>query len=270
MKTFLFVWNPKKWEWKDLEQTISKIKIKGKATEDWSVASHKKISPGDRAFLFRLGEEPKGIVGSGYVSSHVFLAKHWSGENKTIHMVDIEFDVLLNVEQEPILSLDLLKQGDLSRINWTPQASGIEIQKEFTKELEGLWFDFLTTQNIRTNPFINSESDNHQVFTEGTPNQVLVTKYERNPFARQTCIDHYGLSCQVCDFNFEERFGELGQNFIHVHHLNQISSIGGQYQVDPIKDLRPVCPNCHAMLHKRKEPYTIEELKEFISINSLH
>ena len=89
----------------------------------------------------------------------------------------------------------------------------------------------------------------------------MVTKYERNPYARKTCIDYYGLSCYVCQFNFENKYGELGKDFIHVHHLKQISEIGKQYIINPIDDLRPVCPNCHAMIHKRKEPYTIDEIK---------
>ncbi|MDT8416146.1 MAG: HNH endonuclease, partial [Flavobacteriaceae bacterium] len=75
-------------------------------------------------------------------------------------------------------------------------------------------------------------------------------------------IDHYGLSCSVCKFNFENEYGELGKDFIHVHHLRQVADIGKEYKIDPVKDLRPVCPNCHAMIHKRKEPYTIDELKE--------
>ncbi|MPR31936.1 HNH endonuclease, partial [Salmonirosea aquatica] len=56
-------------------------------------------------------------------------------------------------------------------------------------------------------------------------------------------------------FNFERYFGEVGKGFIHVHHVNQISSIGNEYNVDPIKDLIPVCPNCHAMIHSRKNSF---------------
>jgi len=100
-----------------------------------------------------------------------------------------------------------------------------------------------------------------QKYIEGKPNEVLVTKYERDPKARKKCIEHYGCSCSVCSFNFEEVYGEVGKNFIHVHHLKLVSTTG-EDEVDPMKDLRPVCPNCHAMIHKRKEPFSIEELKE--------
>ena len=262
MKTFLFAWNPKKWNWTTLEQSIDQIEQTGRATEKWSVISHRKIQPGDRAFLMRLGEEPKGIMAAGFVATPPFLSKHWSGEDKLVNRVMIDFEVILNPEKEPLLSLDILKQGNLTKVNWTPQSSGIEINPEFTDELEAVWFDFLTTQEIRHNPFKETEKDEQKVYTEGTPNQVLVTKYERNPFARKTCIDHYGLSCSVCQFNFENKYGELGKDFIHVHHLRQVADIGKEYKIDPIKDLRPVCPNCHAMIHKRKEPYSIDELRE--------
>ena len=264
MKTFLFAWNPKKWDWTTLKQSIDQIEKTGCASIQWSVFSHKKVQPGDRAFLVRLGREPKGIMGSGFVSSPVFLSKHWDGSENMVNRVMIDFEVILNPDQEPLLNLELLNQGNLGKVNWTTQASGIEINSEVTDELEALWFDFLTTQGIGHNPFKQTESDEQKAYTEGTPNQVLVTKYERNPFARKTCIEHYGLTCSVCQFNFEDRYGELGKNFIHVHHLKQVATIGKEYKIDPINDLRPVCPNCHAMIHKRKAPYSIEEIKEII------
>ncbi len=94
--------------------------------------------------------------------------------------------------------------------------------------------------------------------------QALVNLYERKPAARVACIAHYGATCSVCDFNFGKIYGEIGEGFIHVYHLTEISSIGEEYEVDPIKDLRPVCPNCHAMLHKRDPAYSIDELKDMI------
>ena len=68
----------------------------------------------------------------------------------------------------------------------------------------------------------------------------------------------------MCGFDFEKKYGIIGQGFIHVHHIVDISTIGDEYEVDYIKDLNPVCPNCHAMLHKKKPAYKIEELKLII------
>ena len=101
-------------------------------------------------------------------------------------------------------------------------------------------------------------------YPEGGASQVTVNRYERSSAARQACIAHYGVTCSVCDFSFEERYGELGAGFIHVHHLVPISEIGANYTVDPIQDLRPICPNCHAMIHKQRPPFSIEDMREMI------
>lgn len=268
--SYLFVWNPNKWsKWTDpvnepyIEKNIEELKNTGKVTLMWSCRSHKTIRPGDRAFLARVGSTPRGIFASGTVVSEPFLSQHWSGEDKDIPRVLIEFDTLLNPEKEPILTVDNLGKGNLSKQTWTPQSSGISIRSEVVDELEEEWFKFLKTQNIRYNPFFET-IDTPITFVEGSATQVIQTRYERNAYARKECLKHYGYSCSVCDFNFERFYGNLGYKFIHVHHLRQIATIKQEYEVNPIHDLRPVCPNCHSMLHKQNPPLTIEELKDLI------
>ncbi len=259
--SYLFVWNPKRWDWENLEDDIEQVELTGKTKNRWSCGNTKSIQVGDRIFLVKLGTEPKGIIAAGFATTTPFEEKHWTGENRQALYIDIDFDVLLNSEKEPILTLDILKTGNLAKqYSWTPQASGISILPEIVDELEAVWFDFLRTHNIRRNPFIPTIDNSKKTFIEGTVNQVLQTRYERNPYARKACVTHYGYSCKVCDFNFEKHYGHLGKNFIHVHHLIQVAIVGKTYEVDPIKDLRPVCPNCHSMLHKQTPPLTIEEL----------
>lgn len=101
-------------------------------------------------------------------------------------------------------------------------------------------------------------------FYEGAVKTVTVNAYERNHVARQRCIEHHGDKCSVCGFHFELRYGPVGKGLIHVHHLRPLAEIGQAYKVDPVKDLRPVCPNCHAMLHRREPPYTIDELSAML------
>lgn len=113
--------------------------------------------------------------------------------------------------------------------------------------------------------FHPEEIDDSTKYFEGATKQVLVNAYERNPKARSKCIEHYGDSCSVCNFNFADKFGKMGEGFIHVHHLKPLSQIDGKYQLDPIRDLVPVCPNCHAMLHKKSPPFTINELRKIQS-----
>lgn len=104
-----------------------------------------------------------------------------------------------------------------------------------------------------------------QAYFEGAVKSVSVNAFERNPQARQACIDHYGTKCIVCKFDFELAYGAIGRGFIHVHHIKPLSTLGSEYVVDPVEDLRPVCPNCHAMLHATCPPLAIEKLAELVS-----
>lgn len=96
---------------------------------------------------------------------------------------------------------------------------------------------------------------------EGTKKRIQVNVYERNQTARAICIEHYGAKCFICSFDFELIYGERGKGFIHVHHIKPLADIKTIYQVNPIEDLRPICPNCHAMIHRTSIPATCEEIQ---------
>ena len=100
-----------------------------------------------------------------------------------------------------------------------------------------------------------------ETFIEGAIRQVLVNKYERDPAARRKCIQHFGAVCVVCRFDFGSVFGPTMLGFIHVHHLIPLAEVGIAYQVNPITDLRPVCPNCHAAIHYGGTTRSIEEVR---------
>lgn len=101
-------------------------------------------------------------------------------------------------------------------------------------------------------------------YPEGSVRRVTVDKYERNRGAREKCIEHWGAQCLACGFDFGDRYGEIGEGYIHVHHRVPLKDVGGECTVDPVEDLRPVCPNCHAMIHQRETPLTISEVKELL------
>ena len=109
--------------------------------------------------------------------------------------------------------------------------------------------------------FPNELERDKMAYAEGAAKKVLVNTYERDPTARRKCIEHYGVECAVCGMTFETVYGELGAGFIHVHHLRPVSQLGAAGTIDPIRDLRPVCPNCHAMLHQDDPPLSIEWLR---------
>jgi 5-methylcytosine-specific restriction protein A len=101
-------------------------------------------------------------------------------------------------------------------------------------------------------------------FREGAKKSVTVNARERNPEARKACIRRHGLRCSVCSLDFEERFGDLGKGFIHVHHLNLLSRQPDEHVVNAFDDLVPVCPNCHAMLHRTDPPMLPGDLRKIL------
>jgi hypothetical protein len=88
-----------------------------------------------------------------------------------------------------------------------------------------------------------------QALYEGAAKRIQTQAFERDPRARRLCLAHYGSNCFVCGFDFERIYGNVAAGFIHVHHLTPLAKVRGRHAVDPVKHLRPVCPNCHAVLH---------------------
>jgi hypothetical protein len=100
---------------------------------------------------------------------------------------------------------------------------------------------------------------------EGLSKSVLLTKYERDRDARRQCIAHYGTACHTCGLSFGETYGDIAEGFIHVHHLKTVASHNGKkHPINPVKDLRPVCPSCHAVIHLQTPPLSIPRLKRIL------
>jgi len=205
-------------------------------------------------------------MGSGYAKSSYYVAPHWDGtEDKKANYIDIEFDILINPEENILFDKETLDKIDKNKVQqWFTQQSGVSINPKVVETLEANWFNFIRDNKYIKNSFVSNDvvTNIKETFREGKSKDVTQTRYERNPEARKRCLSHYGYSCQICEFNFEENFGELGKGFIHVHHINQISEIGAEYEIDPIKDLIPVCPNCHAMIHTKSPAFKIDAIKE--------
>ncbi|MFA5898219.1 MAG: hypothetical protein WC829_03805 [Hyphomicrobium sp.] len=102
-------------------------------------------------------------------------------------------------------------------------------------------------------------------YLEGRVREVGRIERTRNGQARQECIDRQGTACCVCGFDFGAVYGERGAGFIEVHHISPIGELECEREIDPETDLRPVCSNCHRMLHRNGTNLTIEELKLLIA-----
>ncbi len=228
----------------------------------WSCGNTKRIDLGDSFFLIRLGIEPKGIIGCGCVTSPPYLFKHWDEEKAKEGKETLRTDLLFkSLSDVPIFSIDYLEKNYPS-YNWTPQSGGLSIPEEIASEL----FSLLQQSQFA---FKSSKKEEIRNYSEGKIREITIKTYDRNPIARQVCIEHHGYNCAVCGFNFGQVYGDFGKNYIEVHHLRQIADIGEEYEIKPIEDLRPVCANCHRMLHKERPPLAIEELKTKLVINRI-
>jgi 5-methylcytosine-specific restriction protein A len=138
---------------------------------------------------------------------------------------------------------------------------GYILKPELKEAMQEIYGDTVSSEII---PPEEIDAEIAENFYEGTRKQVYVNSYERNRDARDQCVKHYGARCIICGFDFEKTYGKIGRNVIHVHHLKPLSEIGEKYQVDPINDLHPVCPNCHVIIHEKTPPYSIDEVMAMI------
>lgn len=209
-----------------------------------------KLKPGDICFMY---VNCKGVVAAGRVLERWDGRAHrppliYTGDNE----YRIRVDWFLDLRNKPVGPRELqdiigfMPRLALQRI--TDHARGSEL---FGRCLAGIEF------------VIPDEIPEPDTLYEGAVKRIAVNAFERNREARRKCIEYYGVRCVVCSHTLEEIYGVAGKGLIHVHHLRELSCIGEEYQVDPIEDLRPVCPNCHAIIHARKPAYSIEEAREF-------
>jgi 5-methylcytosine-specific restriction enzyme A len=147
MATYLLTWNPQKWQWEGLQEDIDELAGKGSLIFRWSCGNSKRIVKGDRVFLLRQGEEPRGLMASGWAESDSFQETHWREEKarkgRTTRYVEVRWDVLLNPESESIFPREWLNTPPLSEVNWNTQISGITIRPEVAEVLEEHWAGFL-------------------------------------------------------------------------------------------------------------------------------
>jgi 5-methylcytosine-specific restriction enzyme A len=147
--------------------------------------------------------------------------------------------------------------GDARAKHYRPVVTSAPVGPEDAEKIEKL-IHTIKREEIRGTEF------EFGVYREGAATTVLVNRFERDPRARIACIRKHGYSCKICGDSLAKKYGELGEQFIHVHHLVPTSLVKREYIIDPEKDLIPVCPNCHAMLHRTNPPITPDDLRSRI------
>lgn len=260
-QTFLFTFNPKKSPLDSFEAEYQEFVTHGTVRTGWSCNSYKTATVGDRFFLTKLGTTSNGLFASGIIVSMPYPDEHWLGTGKKAYYVDIEIDTFSHYNNV-LISNEFLK-ANFPNQEWSPQPCGIRIKPDVAEKLEEVWAIRTLKNAAQTAPSTEEELQ-EQTYIEGLAKEAKATRYERSTQARAECIRLFGYSCVVCGFDFEKKYGDVGKEFIHIHHIHPIADCAAPREVVPTRDLRPVCPNCHAMLHRGNTPPTIEELVALI------
>lgn len=105
-------------------------------------------------------------------------------------------------------------------------------------------------------------------FNEGERFRQEVTLFRRNPGLRKAAIEHHGLQCAVCRFDFGRIYGALGEGYIEIHHLSPLhertSIIAGRPIHTTVDDVIPLCANCHRMAHRERPAVSLDRLRSLM------
>lgn len=221
------------------------------------------VNPDEKFVLFGLWQDQE----EG--NRRRILSRSWEyspkGRKQPGYQQAVEHVRLVEQEGYALFTFPLFaKEGKLKEDKHDPaeiERFGNELTVGELRYRDGSWFCEPLGEAQGTSPELEDDKELY----EGAKTQITVNAYERNPTARKRCIAHFGTKCQICDFDFEAVYGEIGRDFIHVHHHVSPRVVGERYKIDPVKDLIPLCPNCHAMIHRTKEALTVDALKRLIA-----
>ncbi len=260
-QTFILTWNPKVFliSDTDIEASIRASESGTRQSGYWGTGSRRSgIKPGDHLYLFRQQSE-RGIIAHAIATSGIWQGPHFNNPDRQANYVNLEWTRWVSTDDRlPVEDLHTLApETDWNAIF----GSGIQLHSTDATALAAHWTNI---QSGASAPRTGDEGV--EGLPEGARKSVVVNKYERNRSARDKALWHHGTACKVCEIDFADAYSGIADGIIHVHHVVPLASIGAEYRLNPVKDLVPVCPNCHAMLHYRvKQPRTVDELRALLN-----
>ncbi len=281
MTAIILVWNPDEWNDWTYPAVLEEVAETGRFLASWEVGSglgtglgmgpgHGDVggladaaasgASGADAWLVLQGRHGRGLIGHGVIVSERPAPRLQAADAASAApagsplYVRVAFDALLPAGDQ---ILPAVLQETVPGLDWAAlHGPALAVDPSVEPLLRELWREFGPS----------SGADPTQPVPGTVPavavSRVEVNRYEHSPDARRACIAHHGTSCAVCGFSFEIAYGDIGKDFIPVHHLVPASQLGSTYELDPVTDLVPLCANCHAMAHLGvTTPRTVAELR---------
>jgi len=241
----------------------------------WGIGNNtpnrKNIQKEDQVLFYKTQPNGRKFIGKAILNSSTipFNGDLKYSEDSNIIVKGWDNLVLLKeieVFEEPILIeplfdfLDFIK--DKSKWGTYLQGGVVKItKKDFETILLG------STRNILTEEIDFSEYP--EGVDEGSKKMVQHYARERNPkiiqLIKEKAIREKGsLKCEICGFSFYDKYGERGKDYIEGHHKKPISKMKlGEKTF--IEDITLLCSNCHKMIHRKMDDFSVEDLKKIIN-----
>ncbi|TLM87494.1 HNH endonuclease [Pseudarthrobacter sp. NamE5] len=261
MAAVILGWNAGQWNRWNYRAVLEQVLAAGRFLDRWEVSEGgTSVPPGTEAWLLFQGSggAASGLLGHGVMVSEPLAAEQLHGDEASGLYTGIVFDALLPFgEQIPSDALFAAVPG----IPWDRalHVSLLPVPPSAEQALRRLWRE-------QGPPAIDPAELVPGTHPPDAVSSIEVNRYERDPDARRVCVAFHGTACAACGFSFEAAYGEIGEGFIQVHHTVPASLLGSGYELDPVTDLVPLCPNCHAMVHLGvTAPRSVPELRTAIS-----
>lgn len=177
-RAWLLTWNPDKWGWKTLKQDIISVS-QGNYIETKYACSSRQPKIGDRVYILKLGTKfPKGIFASGFISKEAYsdIAEHTNSDIK-VNCVKIKLDKIVDYEKDKILLQKTLK-NNFPHQEWSPLSSGIEIKKEYIKELETMWANINNDLTSKPQYWLYAAGEKSSKWNEFYNNQIIALRWD--------------------------------------------------------------------------------------------
>lgn len=178
-----------------------------------------------------------------------------------------EADDVLVVQTWPLAEGSCSANDAVAAVDEAWHKEIVPFERQLTVQLLG---EEATTR-VQPKPVITDEEKAKtpigEVLVEGAELAVISDRFERNKKARELCIAVHGATCAICGFDFGAVYGTSFSGTIDVHHRTPLNEIRENYAVDPVRDLVPVCPNCHRILHSKPGGgvYTVDEVRAMLA-----
>ena len=270
MAAIILAWNPDRRDGWNYAAAVEQVSETGLFLAEWTVTEPDQVPAGTEVWLWLQGRTRCGLLGHGSVVSGGHHREPEAGGEPGGHRIGggplhaharhiaVAFDALIASGDEvpPALFADVVPD-----IHWVPPMRPVTVLDPVLEaKIRAVWRRYGPSR---------PSSPGHLTpgsYPEQAIRRVQVNRFESSAEAQRICIAHHGTGCAACGLSFESTYGEAAAGFIEVHHLVPPELLGTGYQLDPVTDLVPLCPNCHAMAHLGvATPRTVAELRQLIT-----